>query len=145
MQQTIVITGLQSSTFSKIIPTIAKVHVVFSHAVGAERLEECQIITSYRGMSALELSNRYFTSHKRMAEGSELVLSTDIDPMDILRMQQEQHCATPRRMLSYTLKGKGVMMIITNLVNLIMKRIITHISLNADTNQLNLLYLGSAT
>ena len=78
------ITGLQSSTFSKIIPTIAKIHAVFSCAVGAERLEECQIIMSYRGMSALELSNRYFTSHKKMAEGSELVLSTDIDPYGYL-------------------------------------------------------------
>ena len=35
------------------------------------------IIMSYRGMSALKLSNHYFTSCK---EGSELVLSTDIDP-----------------------------------------------------------------
>ena len=74
------ITDLQSSTFSKIIPTIAEIHAVFSHAVGAKRLEECQIITPYRGMSALELSNCYFTSCKEMAEGSELVLSTDIDP-----------------------------------------------------------------
>ena len=74
------ITGLQSSTFSKIIATIAEIHAVFSRAVRAERLEECQIITSYRGMSALELSNCHFTSHKEMAEGSELVLSTDIDP-----------------------------------------------------------------
>ena len=69
------ITGLQSSTFSKIIPTIAEIHAVFSRAVEAKRLEECQIITSYRGMSALELSNHYFTSHKEMAEGSELVIS----------------------------------------------------------------------
>ena len=73
------ITGLQSSTFSKIIPTIAKIHAVFSHAVGAKRHEECQIIMSYRGMSALNLSDCYFTSHKEIAEGSELVLSTDID------------------------------------------------------------------
>ena len=84
MRQTIVITGLQSSTFSKIIPTIAEIHAVFSSAVGAKRLEECQITTSYRGMSALELSNHYFTSHIKMAEGSELVLSTDIDPYGYL-------------------------------------------------------------
>ena len=46
--------------------------------------------------------------------------------MDILRRLQEQHCAIPRRMLSYTSKGKGVMTTTTSLVTLIMKRIITH-------------------
>ena len=35
-------------------------------------------------MSALELSNRYFTPRKDMAEGGELVLSTDIDPYGYL-------------------------------------------------------------
>ena len=31
-------------------------------------------------MSALELSNHYFAPHKDMVQGSELVLSVDIDP-----------------------------------------------------------------
>ena len=75
---------MQSSTFDKIIHTVAEIHAVFSRAVGTEKLEECQIITSYKGMSALELSNRYFTPHKDMAEGDELVLSTDIDPYGYL-------------------------------------------------------------
>ena len=35
-------------------------------------------------MSALKLSNRYFTPHKDMAEGGELVLSADIDPYGYL-------------------------------------------------------------
>ena len=35
-------------------------------------------------MSALELSNRYFTPQKDMVEGSELVLSTDVDPYGYL-------------------------------------------------------------
>ena len=84
MRQSISITGLQSSTFNKIIRTVAEVHAVFSRAVGNEKLEECRIITSYRGMSALELSNRYFTPRKDMAEGGELILSTDIDPYGYL-------------------------------------------------------------
>ena len=75
---------MQSSTFNNIIYTVAEIHAVFGRAVGTEKLQECQIITSYRGMSALELSNCYFTPHKDMAEGSELVLSTDIDPYGYL-------------------------------------------------------------
>ena len=35
-------------------------------------------------MSALELSNRYFTPRKDMVEGGELVLSADIDPYGYL-------------------------------------------------------------
>ena len=35
-------------------------------------------------MSALELSNRYFTPHKAMVEGGELFLSVDIDPYGYL-------------------------------------------------------------
>lgn len=57
---------------------------MFDRAVGAKKIEECQIITSYKGMSALELSNRYFTPRKDIAEGDELVLSADIDPYGYL-------------------------------------------------------------
>ena len=80
MRQSVSITGLQSSTFDNIIHTVAETHALFGRAVGTENLQECEIITSYKGMSALELSNRYFTPRKDMAEDSELVLSADIDP-----------------------------------------------------------------
>ena len=59
---------------------IAEIHTIFSRAVGSENLEECQMITSYKDMSALEVSNRYFTPRKDIADGDELILSTDIDP-----------------------------------------------------------------
>ena len=52
--------------------------------MGTEKLEECQIITSYKEMSALELSNRYFTPRKDIAEADELILSADIDPYGYL-------------------------------------------------------------
>ena len=52
--------------------------------MGAENLEECQIITSYKEMSALELSNCYFTPCEDTAEGDELTLSADIDPYGYL-------------------------------------------------------------
>jgi hypothetical protein len=84
LKQSVSITGLQSSTFDKIIHTVAEIHAVFSRAVGFEKLEECRIITSYKGMPALELSNRYFTPRKDMAQGGELVLSVDIDPYGYL-------------------------------------------------------------
>ena len=84
LQQSVSITGLQSLTFDKIIHTVAEIHAVFSRAVGNEKLEECQIITSYKGMSALELSNHCFTPCKDMAEGSELVLSANIGPYGYL-------------------------------------------------------------
>ena len=80
MQQSVSITGLHSLTFDKVVHTVAEIHAVFSRAVGTEKLEECQIITSYKGMSALELSNCYFTPRKDMAQGGELALSVDIDP-----------------------------------------------------------------
>ena len=80
MRQSVSVTGLQSSTFEKIIHTIAEIHAVFGRTVGAEILEECQMITSYKEMSALEVSNRYFTPRKDIAEGDELTLSVDIDP-----------------------------------------------------------------
>jgi hypothetical protein len=66
--------------FEKIIHTIAEIHAVFGRTVGTEKLENCQIITSYKEMSALEVSNRYFTPRKDVAEGDELILSADIDP-----------------------------------------------------------------
>jgi hypothetical protein len=78
------ITGLQSSTFDKVVHTVAEIHAIFGRAVGAEKLEECQILTSYKGMSALDLSNRYFTPRKDIAEGDDLVLSADIDPYGYL-------------------------------------------------------------
>ena len=80
MRQSVSITGLQSSIFEKIIHTIAEINAAFDRAVGTEKLEECQIITSYKQMSALEVSNRYFTPRKDIAEGDELTLSADIDP-----------------------------------------------------------------
>lgn len=80
MRQSVSITGLQSSIFEKIIHTIAEIHAIFSRAVGMEKLEECQMITSYKGKSALQLSNRYFTPRTNMMEGDELILSADIDP-----------------------------------------------------------------
>jgi hypothetical protein len=84
LRQSVTITGLQSSTFNKIIRTVAEIHAVFSRAVGTEKLEECQIITSYKRMSALDLSNRYFTPRQDVAEGDELFLSADIDPYGYL-------------------------------------------------------------
>ena len=84
MRQGVTITGLQSSTFKKIIHTVAEVHALFSRAVGIDKLEECQMITAYKGMSALELSNRYFTPRKNMVEDDELILSADIDPYGYL-------------------------------------------------------------
>ena len=84
LRQSVSITGLQSSTFDKIVHTVIEIHAAFSRAVGIENFEECQIITSYKGMSALELSNRYFTPRQTIAEDSELVLSADIDPYGYL-------------------------------------------------------------
>ena len=84
MRQGVTITGLQSFTFNKNIYTVAEVHALFSRAVGVDKLEECQVITAYKGMSALELSNRYFTPRKNMVEDDELILSADIDPYGYL-------------------------------------------------------------
>ena len=79
-----------------------------------------------------------------MVEGSALVLSTDIDHMDILQRLQEQDCAILRKMPSCTSKGKGVISSLVTL-NMNMKKIIAHIPLDTGTHQLNLLYLGLAT
>ena len=73
LRQGVTITGLQSFTFNKNIYTVAEVHALFSRAVGVDKLEECQVITAYKGMSALELSNRYFTPCKNMVEDDELI------------------------------------------------------------------------
>ena len=84
LRQSVSITGLQSSIFDKIIQTVTEIHAVLGRTVGIENFEECQIITSYKGMSALQLSNRYFTPREDMAEENQLVLSTDIDPFGYL-------------------------------------------------------------
>ena len=146
LRQGVTITGLQSFTFNKNIYTVAEVHALFSRAVGVDKLEECQVITAYKGMSALELSNRYFTPCKNMVEDDELIYQLIQTHMDILQRLQEQHCAILRRMLSCTSNSRGLMKMITSLVIPIIRRVgITHVPFYTGIYWSNLSYLGLAT
>ena len=85
-------------------------------------------------MSALELSNCYFTPHKDMAEGGELVLLTDIDPYGYLaKAAGTALCYTEENaVLYFERQGSN-------------DDDFTHIPFDTGTHQLNQLYLGSAT
>lgn len=80
LRQSVTLTGLQTPTFEKILNTIAEIHTLFGRSVGMSKLEECGGITSYKGMPAVELSNRYFTPRNSTTGGDEIPLSADIDP-----------------------------------------------------------------
>jgi hypothetical protein len=146
LRQSVSITGLQSSIFEKIIHTVAEIHIAFSRAVGTENLEECQIITSYKEMSALELSNRYFTPHEDIAEGDELTLSADVDPYGYLaNAAGTTLCHTEENaVLYFERQGSNddnykLSLVIDNSLY------ITHIFFNADIHRLNLQYLELVT
>ena len=96
-------------------------------------------------MSALELSNRYFTPRKDMAEGGELFLSVDIDPYGYLaKAAGTALCHTEENAVLY-FERQGSNDDDYRFSNSYHEENYHLHTFNTGIHQLNLWYLGSAT
>ena len=60
---------------------IAEVHALFGRIVGSDHLQACSIYTTFDGMAAVEMSNRYFTPKNEVPDAAaRILLEEDIDP-----------------------------------------------------------------
>ncbi|KDR79834.1 hypothetical protein GALMADRAFT_62586, partial [Galerina marginata CBS 339.88] len=84
VRQSVTLTGLGSPAFDAVSVNVAEVHTLFGRIVGADRLQECSIYTTFEGGAAVEMSNRYFTPSKEAESGAARILSEEIDPLGIL-------------------------------------------------------------
>ena len=81
LRQSVTLTAFGDPMFDAVGNNIAEVHALFGRIVGSDRLQACSIYTTFDGMAAVEMSNRYFTLKNEVPNAAARIpLEEDIDP-----------------------------------------------------------------
>ncbi|KAK7019817.1 hypothetical protein VNI00_017906 [Paramarasmius palmivorus] len=82
LQQRVLLTGLNTSTFTDALEGLAIMNNVLRLNVRDDNPKPLAVVVD--GFTALDISNRYFTSRRFAQEDEHIPFSTDIDPNGIL-------------------------------------------------------------
>lgn len=78
------LTGLGTPTFEAAMRGVLDVYALFSSHVARDAMKNCENIDSYGEYTALQLSNRYFSSVKKAMGQKCVAFDKEVDPYGIL-------------------------------------------------------------